>query len=425
MPSLTATGTFRSLRTRNYRLYFFGQLVSLNGTWVQTVAQGWLVLRLSDDSGVALGLVTALHFLPLLVAGPWGGMLADRSDKRSLLMATQSAMAAVAVALAVVTLAGVVELWMLYLAAFLTGAATAVDNPTRQAFVVEMVGREDVPNAVALNSALFNAARVLGPALAALVIRLADVGPCFAINSVSFLAVLVAVWRMHPDELWREPPVASGARQVRAGLAYAWRTPVLRSTLLLVAVVGTLGYNATVILPLLAKVTFGGDAGTYALLTSSMGLGSVLGALATASRARPSRRLLAGACLAFGATTTAASLAPNLAAAVALLGLSGAAGIAFLATANSTLQLASDAAMRGRVMALYLLVFLGTTPIGGPLVGLVAEHLGPRAALALGGMACVLAGLGALTAARRNGVAWAGGPAGRAGIADPREPTAA
>ncbi|MDP9071451.1 MAG: MFS transporter [Actinomycetota bacterium] len=415
--------TFRSLRSRNYRLYFVGQLFSLTGTWVQTVAQGWLVLRLTDDSGFALGLVTALQFVPLLLAGPWGGVVADRFDKRSVLMATQSAMAAVAGALAVLTVAGVVELWMVYLAALLTGAATAVDSPTRQAFVVEMVGPSDLPNAIGLNSALFNAARVLGPAVAAIVIRLADVGPCFAINALSFLAVLAGLWRMRSEELVRQPHLASAKGQVRAGLAYVWGTPVLRSTLLLVAVVGTLGLNSTVVLPLLAKVSFRGDAGTYALLTSSMGLGSLAGALVTAGHSRPSRRLLVGACLAFGALLAASAAAPGLALAVPLLALTGAAGITFMTTANSTLQLASDAAMRGRVMALYLLVFLGSTPIGGPLVGLVSEYLGPRFGLGLGGVACVLV---ALRAATRDG----GDPGEErrlrdAGLVSPTEPAAA
>ena len=420
--AVASARTFRSLRNHNYRLFFFGQLVSLTGTWMQTVAQGWLVLRLTGDSGFALGLVTSLQFLPLLVAGPWGGVVADRFDKRSVLIATQSAMAVVAAALAAVTLTGVVELWMVYVGALLTGAATAVDSPTRQAFVVELVGPPDLPNAIGLNSALFNAARVLGPAAAGIVIRVADVGPCFALNAVSFLAVLGGLWWMRPDELVRQASITSGKRQVRAGLAYVRRTPVLRSTLLLVAVVGTLGFSANVVLALLAKVTFHGDAGTYALLTSAMGVGSLAGALVTAARTRPSRRLLVGSCLAFGLLLTASAAAPGLALAVPLLALAGAAGIAFLTTANSTLQLASEPAMRGRVMALYLLVFLGSTPVGGPLVGFVSEYFGPRFGLALGGVATVGA---ALWSARTTPGESVEGTPSEAGLASPGEPAAA
>jgi MFS family permease len=420
--AVASARTFRSLRNHNYRRYFYGQLVSLTGTGMQTVAQGWLVLRLTDDSGFALGLVTALQFLPLLVAGPWGGVVADRFDKRSVLITTQSAMAVVAGALAVLTLTGVVELWMVYAAALLTGAATAVDSPTRQAFVVEMVGPPDLPNAIGLNSALFNAARVVGPAAAGIVIRLADVGPCFALNAVSFLAVLGGLWRMRSDELVRQAPIPTGKGQVRAGLEYVRRTPVLRSTLLLVAVVGTLGFNANVVLALLAKVTFRGDAGTYALLSSAMGLGSLAGALVTAARTQPSWRLLVGACLAFGGFLTASAAAPGLPLALPLLALAGAAGITFMTTANSTLQLASDPAMRGRVMALYLLVFLGSTPIGGPVVGLVSEHLRPRFGLGLGGVSTTAA---ALWSRRPAPVPPAGtAPASETGVAPPSEPAA-
>jgi len=412
-----AARTFRSLSIRNYRLYFFGQLVSMSGTWMQSVAQGWLVLRLTHNSGFALGLVTALQFLPVLLVGAWGGVLADRFDKRTTLLCTQSAMAVFSAGLAAVTLAGVVQLWMVYLASFLIGVANAVDSPTRQAFVSEMVGPGDLPNAIGLNSAIFNGARVVGPAGAGILISLVDVGPCFALNAASFLAVLASLWRMRPAELTRVTPVPRARGQVRAGLAYAWRTPVLRSTLLLVTVVGTLALNYGVVLPLLAKVTFHGDAATYGFITSAMGLGALFGALATASRAGPSARLLAGSCVAFGLLLAVAAGAPTLALALPVLVAAGAAGIVFMATANSTLQLASIPAMRGRVMALYILVFLGSTPIGGPLVGLLCQHLGPRFGLGLGGVSTTAAGVAASAAVwrreRSRGAAAASAPAPR------------
>jgi MFS family permease len=427
----TAAQTFRSLAVRNYRLYFFGQLVSMSGTWMQSVAQGWLVLRLTHDSGFALGLVTALQFLPVLLVGAWGGVIADRFDKRRTLLCTQTSMAVFAAILAAVTLAGVVQLWMVYATALLLGLGNAIDSPTRQAFVSEMVGPEDLPNAIGLNSAIFNGARVIGPAGAGILITLIDVGPCFAINAVSFAAVIGALWRMRPAELARQVPVARAPGQVRAGLAYAWRTPELRSTLLLVTVVGTFALNYGVVLPLLAKVTFHGDAGTYGLISSGMGLGALVGALATAARKGPTPRLLVTSCIAFGALLTAASVAPTLSVALPILVLSGAGGIVFMATANSTLQLRSSPEMRGRVMALYVLVFLGSTPVGGPLIGLLCQHLGPRVGLGLGGIFTVVAGMaGAAPLLRRRRAAAAAAGTGGApyavdGYRPDHEPAAA
>jgi MFS family permease len=382
--------TFDSLRVRNYRLYFVGQVISVSGSWMQRVAQAWLVLHVSG-SGLALGIVTGLQFLPVLLGGPWGGLLADRVDKRRLLVWTQAGMGLLALLLGLLTIAGVVQLWMVYALALGLGCLTAIDNPARQAFVAEMVGREHVMNAVSLNSAVFTSARIIGPAFAGLLINLVGTGWCFVVNAVSFGAVIVALSLMRRQELGGALPSRRGPGQVRAGLSYAWSRSELRVPLLLMAAVGTLALNFTVVLPLLASQTFHGNAGTYGLLFSTLGLGSLLGALFTAGRREPSRRLLLLALLAFGGLMLAAAVAPSFWTELLVLVPLGAATITFQATANSTLQVNSDPALRGRVMALYGMVFMGTTPIGAPIVGLVSERFGARAGLALGGVAILLA----------------------------------
>jgi MFS family permease len=384
------TSTFDSLHVRNYRLFFIGQVVSVSGSWIQRVAQAWLVLHLSG-SGLALGVVTGLQFLPVLLAGAWGGLIADRVEKRRLLLWTQAGMGLLALALGVLTISGSVQLWMVYLLALGLGGVTALDNPARQAFVMEMVGRERVMNAVSLNSAVFTAARVVGPAVAGLLINAVGTGWCFLINALSFGAVLGALALMRRRELLPVAPPSRGPGQVRAGLRYAWSRLDLRVPLLLMAVVGTLALNFSVVLPLLATQTFHGNAGTYGLLFSTFGAGSLVGALIAAGRTEPSRRLLLLSLLAFGALMLAAAAAPSLLVEIAVLIPLGVAAIAFQATGNSMLQVHSDPALRGRVMALYGVVFLGTTPIGAPIVGWVSEQFGPRAGLALGGAAILVA----------------------------------
>lgn len=389
-----ARQTFASLSVRNYRLYFLGMLVSNTGTWMQTVAEGWLVLRLTG-SGTAVGLALAAHFVPVLLFGVWGGVIADRFDKRRTLWMSQVALGLIAASLAVVTLTGVVELWMVYLSAVLSGLATVVDHPTRQAFVSELVGPDLLPNAVGLNSAMFNAARLLGPALAGGLIVVAGTGACFALNAVSYLAVIVSLARMRANELHRGRPAGRGKGQARAGLEYVLASRQLRSTLVLVAVVGTFALNFTVLLPLLARFTFEAGAGTLGLLTSAMGAGSLVGALTAAARGKPTPRLLVGAAGALGLLMCGVAVSPNLVVTVLLLGLSGVATITFLSTANAMLQLGSSPEMRGRVMALYLLVFLGSTPIGGPVIGAVAEAMGPPAGFVAGGVAALIGALAA------------------------------
>jgi MFS family permease len=381
--------TFRSMRSRNYRLYLYGQLISSSGTWMQAVALGWLVLRITN-SGFDVGVVTALQFLPMLLIGTYGGVIADRLDKRRTLVVTQAGMAVAAAALAVCALAGKDPLWAIYLLTFISGSFSAVDMPVRQAFVSEMVGIDDLPNAVALNSAMFNTSRVIGPALGAIVINVINVGPCFAFNAVSFIAVIGGLLMMRPDELFLTPHVVRAKGQVREGLRYVWETPELRTAIMVMAVVGTLAFNFTVVLPVLAKFTFHGDAATYGLLTSLMGLGSIIGALGVASKLVPTAKLLVGSCLAFGVVMTVSAVAPTLMTEGLLIVLLGLTSITFMATVNSMCQLASVPAMRGRVMALYGLVFLGSTPIGGPIVGWISQQFGPRYGLGVGGVATVL-----------------------------------
>jgi MFS family permease len=376
--------SFDSLEVPNYRRYFAGQLISLSGTWMQTVAALWLVLTLTD-SGVAVGLTTALQFLPMLLIGAWGGLLADRIPKRRLLIATQALMAIPAVGLFAVTAAGIVTPWMVYLAVFAMGAVNAIDNPTRQSFVYEMVGPGRVVNAVSLNSVIVQMARIVGPALAGILIAAFGVVPCFALNALTFVAMIAALWGMDPRGLHTEPVAPRAPGAIRAALRYVVRTPELALPLALMALVGTLGFNFQVVLPLLARFSFDGGPTTYAAMVSAMAVGSIVGALVNGARGHTGPRLIAGGALAFGVLGLLAASMPVLALEIPMLALLGAAAVTFAATINSTLQLAVSPEMRGRVMALYSVVFLGSTPIGGPLTGWLAETYDPRFALLLAG----------------------------------------
>lgn len=386
----------RSFAVPNYRRYFLGQLVSLSGTWMQVVAETWLVLSLTH-SGVAVGVGAALQFAPMLLGGAWGGLVADRFDKRRLLIVTQTAMALPALALLTLTATHALALWMLYLLICARGAVNAIDNPARQAFIVELVGPDRLVNAVSLGSALVNGARTIGPALAGVVIATIGVEPCFALNAASFAAMILALRGMDAAALRRVPPTAREPGQLRGGLRYVRATPQLRIPLLLMAIVGTFTFNFQTLLPLLATFGYGGGASAYATLTTAMGLGAIAGAIANGARSRVRPALLAGAAAAFGALVLAAAAAPALALAALALVPVGAASVVFAASVNSFLQLAVAPHMRGRVMALYSVVFLGSTPIGGPLTGWIAGSAGPRTALALGG----LVALGAAAWTRR------------------------
>jgi MFS family permease len=375
---------------RNFRLFLFGHLVSSTGTWMQQVGQDWLVLRLTN-APLPLGITLALQFSPMLAFGAWAGVVADRVDKRRLLLATQASMAMLALALGVLTATGSVRLWMVYTLALLLGVATAFDMPARQAFVSEMVGPDRVANAVGLNSASFNTARVVGPAVAGALIAVVGIAPAFFINAVSYLALIGGLLAMDPDRLYRRAAVERGRGQIRAGIRYVWATPVLRSTIVLVAVVGMLGLNYRVALPLLARFAFDGGPGAYGALAAIMAAGSVVGALTVARRGRPTRALLIGSVAAFGLLSLAAALAPTIVVEAAFLFPIGAASLAFVATANSTVQLNSSPQMRGRVMSLFGLVLLGSGPPSGLLSGWMAGQFGPRSILILSGVSCVLA----------------------------------
>ena len=401
--------TFRAITVRNYRLYFTGQVISVSGTWMQTVAQAYLILFPLHGTGLDVALATSLQFLPLLLLGPFGGLIADRLDKRKVLYATQASAGVLALVLGVATATHTVTLAEVYVLAAGLGVVNLFDNPARQTFVSEMVGLELLPNAVSLNSVLINSARVIGPAIGGILIITVGVAASFFFNAASYAAVIVALAMMRASELYRRPGVERAKGQVREGLRYVWASPGLRVPLLSMAVVGVFAFNFTVTLPLLAKFTFHGGAGLYSWFLAAMGAGAVLGGLATAFRSRPSTRSLACIGVAFGCAILAVSLAPSQAVAMVLLVPMGAASIAFVATNNATLQLRADPAMRGRVMSLNAIAFLGSTPIGAPLLGYISDVTTPRVALALGGVATLLASLPLFAlAARRARVAAAG-----------------
>ena len=372
--------TFSSLAVRNYRLYFFGQVVSQTGTWMQTVAQDWLVLGLTGRA-LPVGITTALQFLPVLLFGLWSGAIADRFEKRRILLLTQGTMAVLALVLGVLTVAGAVRLWMVYALAFLLGCTTAVDNPARQSFMGELVGTDRIANAVSLNSASFNLARIAGPSFAGIVLAAWGIAPAFFLNAASFGAVLFALAIMDRAQISASAAAQRGSGGVAEGLRYVWATPGIRGPLLLVAAVATLGINFRVVLPVLARFAFNGGPHEYGLLASLFAAGSFLGALGTASFGLPSYRRMVAAAALFGAVALAAALAPTLAWEGAALVPLGAASITFLSTANSLIQIHTEPEKRGRVMALYAVVFLGSTPIGGGLVGWMSEVFGPRAGL--------------------------------------------
>jgi len=397
---LATAETFRSLRQRNFRLFFVGQVISQAGTWVQSVALVWLVLTLTH-SGVALGVTTALQFLPVLLLGPWGGLAADRFDNRRLLIVSQTLAGLQALAMGALVLAGVISVPLIYALTLVFGLITALDNPVRRSFVVDLVDSADVPNAVGLNSALMTGSRVVGPALAGVLIAGVGVGWCFVVNALSYVAVLVALGRMDPAGFRRAERGARARGQLREGFAYVWRTPQLRLPILLVAVIGTFAFNYPVLLPLLAERTLHGNASTFTMLYSTMSVGSLAGALMVARRTRVGGRWLARGALAFAAALGLLAVSPTLPLALAATIPVGFAGIMVLSGSNSALQLHARPDMRGRVNALFSVVFLGSTPVGGPVAGWVAEHFGVRAGLGLGAVATALAGAAALTFIRR------------------------
>lgn len=386
-----ALPTFASLRIRNYKLFFWGQLVSVSGTWLQGTAQAWLVLKELKGGAGALGLLSGLMMMPTLLFGLWAGVLADRYDRRKLVMATNTWAAITAGVLAVLTLTGTVRLWMVFVIAFATGLSNAVEMPTRQAFVSELVPTTHVQNAVGLNSATFNGGRVFGPAIAGLLIVLVGTGWCFAINSASFVAVIIGLGLMRSSEMHARPRAPRAKGQIREGIRYAWASPVLRSTLVLVLIVGLFTLNFQVFLPLMAKEVFHGGAGMVGVFSAMQGAGALVASLVLARRRTFTPYLLAVCTTACGASLVAMALAPWLWLELVLVAASGAGFIAMMLTANATLQLNSEPHTRGRVMALYVMMFGGTTPFGAPLLGFISDHLGARSGTAVAGVAALVA----------------------------------
>jgi len=383
-----ATRTFSSLKIHNYRCYFAGQSISLIGTWMQSVAQTWFVYT-RTHSGFQVGLVVALQTLPILVFGPIGGTIADRFGKYRILLWTQSLAGIQALILAVLELTGHLQLWELYLIALSLGFINMVDNPARQTFVPEMVGQDNIVNAVTLNAVMVNVARAIGPAVAGVLIAAVGSGWCFLINACSFGFVIAALRAIDQDQLRPGPRAARMKGQLLEGFRYVARTPPLRDALIMMAVVGCLAYEFQVSLPLIAGNTFRGDAATYGFLTASMGVGAVIGGLIAAGRRKGGPRRLINTLLGFGTVILLAALAPSrLSEELALLFV-GAGSVTFLSLANSTLQLGSQPEMRGRVMSLWSVAFMGSTPIGGPLVGLIGNDLGARYSLGIGGVAAL------------------------------------
>ena len=402
--------TFSSLHVRNFRLYYIGQIISTSGTFMQSIAQAWLVLKLTN-SGTALGLTTAFQYVPILILGPYGGVIADRFSKRKILYITQTISGVLALILGLLVATSLVKVWMVYVLAFCLGMNNVFDNPTRQTFYIEMVGADNLRNAVTLYSTLVNLARIIGPAIAAGLIAFLGLAPCFIINGVSYFAVVIMLGMMRTNELLVTPPVPSAKGQLQAGIKYVISTPVIGSSLLMMAIIGTLTFEFQVSLPLIAQFTFKGDASSYAFLSASMGFGAAMGGIFFASRKGIVPYKLVSASLLFGLAVLGAAFMPTLVLSGLVMVVVGICSINFSSLGNSLLQLESSPQMRGRVMSFWSVAFLGTTTIGGPIVGWVAEMAGARWGLALGGLAAVAAAaLGAVTLRKlKSGTAASGG----------------
>jgi MFS family permease len=392
--------TFAALAIPNFRRYYAGQSVSLIGTWMQMAAQSWLVLTLTR-SATALGFVIALQTLPVLLLGPYGGVVADRVDKRRLMVILQVAMGLQALALGLLTITGAVRIWEVGALAALLGLNNAFENPARQAFMLEMVGPESLRNAVSLNSVIVNVARTIGPAVAGILIATVGEGLCFLLNAASFAAVVASLISLDRGAL--KPSIPSGREpgQLRAGLRYVRSTPELGVPLLMMALAGCLAYEFQVTLPVMARQGLHVGATGFGFMTAAMGVGAVLGGLLVAAKGRTGLPMLVASAAAFGVVLLLASIAPSLPVELVALALAGGASIAFMSSGNSTLQLAAAPSMRGRVMSLWFVAFQGSTPIGGPIIGWVIAQAGARAGLGVGGVACLLVATLGLVAVRR------------------------
>jgi MFS family permease len=410
--------TFAALSVPNYRRYVSGQAISLIGTWMQMTAQAWLVLTLTHSS-TALGVVVALQTLPVLLLAPYGGVIADRVDKRRMMIGLQSAMGVQALVLGVLTVTGAVRVWEIGALAVILGLNNAFENPSRQSFVLEMVGPEHLRNAVSLNSVLVNVARAIGPAVAGILIASVGVGVCFLVNAASFVAVVGSLATMDLSALRPSAPTPRARGQLREGLRYVRNTPELAVPLLMMAAAGCLTYEFQVTLPVMASRGLHVGAAGFGFMTAAMGIGAVAGGLVVAARGKTGLRPLVVAAWVFGLVVALATLAPSLALELVALSLVGAASIAFMSTGNSTLQLNAAPSMRGRVMSLWFVAFQGSTPIGGPIVGFAMAALGARAGLGIGAVTCIVVAFAGLLALRRV----PGGPRG-APLRTLREPAA-
>lgn len=400
---LAASDTFRSLSIRNYRLFFVGQLTSQAGTWMQMIAVIWVTLQITD-SGFALGLVTAAQFLPVLVFGPWGGVIADRVDHHRFMLGTQAAFTVVAAAFAGLVVTDRLGMGAIYALSLAFGFITAMDNPVRRTLVVDLVGPDDVPNAVALNSSLMTGSRVIGPSIAGALITGVGVEWCFIVNFVTYLVVLFALARMDRSKIRSSPKIPKQRGQLREGFRYVRSEPRLRLPIVLLAVVGTLAFEFQVTLPLFAERALGGDDTTFTWLYSVMSLGSMVGALSIARRRDVSTHLLAWSAIWLGVSMGLLALAPNFVLALLAVVPVGVATIVMISGANAVIQLRATPEMRGRVLALTAVVFLGSTPIGGPIAGWVSEQFGPSAGIWLGAVASLLAGVWTLRELDRLGI---------------------
>jgi len=386
--------TFRSLRQHNYRVWAVGALVSNVGTWMQRIAQDWLVLtELTHHSGTAVGVVMSLQFGPPILLMPLSGWVADRYDRRKLLIATQSAMALSALGLGLLVLAGRATLWQVYLFAGIMGCISAFDSPVRQTFIAELVGDDDLPNAVALNASLFNSAQLIGPAVAGVMIAATGTGWVFLVNAASFVAVIAALMIMRVAELHPQARVASGGNGVGDGLRYVRRRPDLVLALTMLFLVGTYGLNFPIFISTMSVTVFHGQAHLYGVLSSMMAAGSVVGALLAAGREHPGLGRLTTSAFAFGTICALAALMPDSWMFGAMLIVLGVVAQTFTTAANSLVQLSTEPSMRGRVMAIYMAIFLGCTPLGAPLVGWVADSFGPRWGLGVGAASGFAAGI--------------------------------
>ncbi len=402
--ALTASsGTFRSLQSFNYRTWAVGAIISNVGTWMQRTAQDWIVLtQLSRHNATAVGIVMALQFGPQLLLLPLTGLAADRLDRRKLLMATQAAMGVLALGLGVLTITGLVRLWHVYVFAFLLGCVTAFDAPSRQTFVSDLVPGRDLSNAVALNSASFNAARMLGPAIAGVLIAAVGSGWVFVLNAVSFVAVLVSLGMLRVAELHDRDRRSASRGSLVDGFRYVWKRPDLAAVLTMFFLIGTFGLNFPIFISTMSVTVFHGGPSRYGLLTSAMAVGSVTGALLSARRARPRITVLIGGAGVFGVGLVLAAISPSYALFGVALSLVGLAAQTFTTTANGAVQLSTEPAMRGRVIAIMLAIALGGTPIGAPIVGWVVDTFGPRWALGVGAASGVCAALVGITYLARH-----------------------